>query len=322
MTAGCGVAVTIRNSCSWGALGMVPINKIVVLALGLAAIGSLAYARPRSSGQTLIVPPNQIVSGSVNGQAMNFQLLAWAPSTLILNPGPALSLGLKPGPFSGKLIVGKTRDKVMVTGAKYAIGSQATKGQIGWTNRAISTTASGWLGPGAAPFDVVTFQLHPAEAGETAHTLPMVFAGGGIVTTIKIDDKDITLTWDNSRAGTIVSGAAGAELAKANAGSFVGPVATEMVQLNAERPTRKLRLANPLRVGPISIRDMSVRTSEGGESSIPDMDADPSEIVVTASAGSKVKPEYFVFVGMNDMKNCSSLTFDKPAKLIRLMCRA
>ncbi len=301
---------------------MVQISKIFILALSVAAIGSLAYGKPRSSSQTLIVPPNQIVSGSVNGQAMNFQMLAWAPSTLILNPEPALSLGLKSGPFSGKLVVGKTRDKVMVTGAQYAIGSQATKGQIGWTNRAISPTASGWLGPGAAPFDVVTFQLHPAEVGETPYTLPMIFAGGGVVTTIKIGDKDITITWDNSRGGTIVSGAAGAEIAKANVGSFFGPVATEMVQLNAERPTRKLRLANPLRLGPISIRDISVRTSEGGESSIPDMDADPSEIVVTASARSRVKPAYFVFVGMNDMKNCSSLTFDKPAKLIRLMCRA
>lgn len=301
---------------------MVPINKIVIFSLSLADVGSLAYAKPRSSSETLIVPPNQIVSGSVNGRAMNFQMLAWAPSTLILNPEPALSLGLKSGPFSGKLIVGKTRDKVMVTGAKYAIGSQATKGQIGWTNRAISPTASGWLGPGAAPFDVVTFQIHPVQVGETPYTFPMIFAGGGIVTAIKIGDQDIAITWDNSRAGTIVSGAAGADIAKANVGSFFGPVGTEMVQLNAERPTRKLRLANPLRLGPISIRDISVRTSEGGESSIPDIDADPSEIVVTASARSKVKPEYFVFVGMNDMKNCSSLTFDKPAKLIRLMCRA
>lgn len=301
---------------------MVAMNKLVLLAISVAAIGSPGYGKPKSSGQTLVVPPNQIVSGSVNGQAMNFQMLAWAPSTLILNPEPAQSLALKPGPFSGKLIVGKTRDKVMITVAKYAIGSQATKGQIGWTSRAISPTASGWLGPGAAPFDVVTFQLHPAEGGETPHSFPMIFAGGGIVSKIKTGDQDITIMWDNSRGGTIVSGSAGAELAKANAGSFVGPAATEMVQLNAERPTRKLRLANPLRLGPISIRDVSVRTAEGGESSIPEVDVDPGEIVVTASAGSNVKPEYFVFVGMNDMRNCSSLTFDKPAKSIRLMCRA
>lgn len=301
---------------------MLPITKILVLVLGLAATGSLAYGKPRPAGETLIVPPNQIVSGAVNGKALNFQMLAWAPSTLILNPEPAQSLGLKSGPFSGKLIVGKTRDKVMVTGAQYTIGSQATKGQIGWTNRAISPTASAWLGPGAAPFDVVTFQLHPAEAGEISYTFPMSFAGGGIVATTKIGDKTITIMWDNSRGGTIASGAAGAEIAKANVGSFVGPVVSEIVQLNAERPTRKLRLANPLRLGPITIADISVRTSEGEDSSIPDSDADPSEIVVTASAKSKIKPDYLVFVGMNDMKNCSSLTFDKPAKLIRMMCRA
>jgi hypothetical protein len=300
---------------------VVPINKIAILALGFAAIGSLAYAKPKSSSETLIVPPNQIVSGSVNGQAMNFQMLPWAASTLILNPEPAQALGLKSGPFSGKLIVGKTRDKVLITVAQYAIGPQATKGQIGWTNRAISPTASGWLGPGAAPFDVVTFQLHPAVAGETPHTFPLVVAGGGIVTTIKVGEKVLNIMWDNSRAGTIVSGSAGAEIAKAYGGSFVGPVATEMVQLNAERPTRKLRLVTPLRLGPISISDVSVRTSEGGDTSIPDIDADPSEIVVTASTKSKVKPDYFVFVGLNDMKNCSSVTFDKPAKLIRLMCR-
>lgn len=301
---------------------MIPINKVAILALSVAAMGSLAHGKPRSSGETLIVPPNQIVSGSVNGQAMSFQMLAWAPSTLILNPEAVQSLGLKPGPFSGKLIVGKTRDKVMVTVAQYTIGSQATKGQIGWTNRAISPTASGWLGPGAAPFDVVTFQLRPAEAGETPYTLPLVLAGGGIVTKIRTGDKDLTVMWDNSRGGTIVSGAAGAELARANGGSLSGPVSNEMVQLNAERPTRKLRLSNPLRIGPISITDVSVRTSEGGDSSIPDTDADPSEMVVTADAKSKIKPDYFVFIGLDDMKNCSSLTFDKPAKLIRLMCRA
>lgn len=301
---------------------MVPINKVVVFALSLAAIGSLAYGKSRSSGDTLIVPPNQIISGSVNGQAMNFQMLAWAPSTLILNPEPALSLGLKSGPFSGKLIVGKTRDKVLITGAEYVIGSQSTKGQIGWTNRPISPTASGWLGPGAAPYNVVTFQLNPAEVGETPYTFPMMPAEGGLVAKIKVGDKDITIMWDNSRKGTIVSGAAAVEIAKANVGSFFGPVATEMVQLNAERPTRKLHLTNPLRLGPISISNVSVRTAEGGESSIPDPDADPSEIVVTASTKSKVKPAYFVFVGLDDMKNCSSLTFDKPAKLIRLMCRA
>jgi hypothetical protein len=302
-------------------LEMVHTNKLAVLVLSVAAMGAPAGGKPRPSGETLIVHPNQIVSGSVNGKAMNFQLLAWAPSTLILNPEPAESLGLKAGLFSGKLVVGKTRDKVLVTVAQYAIGSQATKGQIGWTNRAISPTASGWLGPGAAPFDVVTFQLRPAEAGETPYTLPLVLAGGGMVTTIRAGEKDLTVMWDNSRGGTIVSEAAGAEIAKANGGSFYGPAATEMVQLNAERPTRKLRLATPLRIGPISIGDVSVRTSEGGESDIPDPDADPSEMLVAVNAKSKIKPDYLVFVGLNDMKNCSSLTFDKPAKLIRLMCR-
>jgi hypothetical protein len=82
-----------------------------------------------------------------------------------------------------------------------------------------------------------------------------------------------------------------------------------------------MAIANPCVISPIRRTDVILWFSEYGDTSkAPDEHTDPNEIVVVAK-GSKIKPLHAIIVGRDDMAQCSSITFDKPAWQIRVWCQ-
>ena len=301
------------------------------LAVGLVALVSVdvAFAGAPASPDQLVVPPSQVVNGAVNGQPMTFQVRSVGPPNLILNQQTASRLGFKGGGWFGlfrrSAVIAKTKVTADTKATRFSVGAVSVKKRIGWTDGVVSPNASAFLGVGGVPQSVIRFQLRDPVAGERQIAFGMRnfgFPGYGTFLTIK-GMHPIALFFDNAHDTTIASAAAGVELAKLLNGRFVGLPAREVVTLNIARPTRVMKLETPLNLaGLVSVSHVSVRTSDGGDArGIPDAEADPAEIVVTAPGKSPVKPSYFLIIGRNDMRNCSSMTVDKAKMQVRLMCR-
>ena len=96
-----------------------------------------------------------------------------------------------------------------------------------------------------------------------------------------------------------------------------------VINLAVARPVRHLGLATPLRIGPLALTDMLVRTGDfGSVAAIADKDAppaDPDEIVVTGEK--KQKRRLRLDVGRDYLDRCSSIVFDKQARTLTLSCR-
>ena len=304
-------------------------SKYLTASALMIATGSLGYGKTPTPADEIIVPPSQIVNGAVNGRPMTFQVRSVGPPNLILNKQTATAMGWKGsgwfGLFRRSAIIAKNKVTADTKVTRFSVGARTVQKRIGWTDGVVSPNASAFLGVGGVPQSVIKFQLRAPVAGERQIAFGMRnfgFPGYGAFLTIK-GIHPIALFFDNAHDTTIASAAAGVELAKLLNGSFVGPPTREVVTLNIARPTRVMKLETPLNLaGLVSVSHISVRTSDGGDASrIPDADADPAEIIVTAPGKSPVKPSYFLIIGRNDMRNCSSMTVDKAKMQVRLMCR-
>ena len=79
-------------------------------------------------------------------------------------------------------------------------------------------------------------------------------------------------------------------------------------------------------LGPLRLSDLLVRTHDYGAAT----DIDPSEAdgletetrdVVVKGKRAKSKPSYVVYIGADMLKDCSSITYDKPGQTVTLRCR-
>lgn len=83
---------------------------------------------------------------------------------------------------------------------------------------------------------------------------------------------------------------------------------------------RTLRLARPFIVGPLAIAELGVRTGDfGNATAIREEGGDPDEVVVTGERR-RNRDRDRVAIGADQLRNCSSITFDKRARQVRLSC--
>lgn len=302
-------------------------RRSVVLGAGLSALTAFpaAAGRPAPPGTlpgTLIIAPDRVVTGAVNGQPARFRMQANGTSTLVLNPDAAARLGLR----GGWIKVGAKVGPVLVRGqtavTRYAVVGHDQRKRVGWFERPTAPGFDGDLGPASVPHPVVVFQLRPPVAGERPVVLPLADMGlRGLGTSLTIGGQTIFVTWALDRRDSVATAAAGAVLAPPLGGQFVGAPGRATFAFGVERPVRRLRLDHPLALGPLRLDAVQVRTADyGNVSAIPVADSDPGEIVVTGSRKSG-KALYALQIGTEAMAGCSSLVFDKPRRQIILHCR-
>ena len=81
-----------------------------------------------------------------------------------------------------------------------------------------------------------------------------------------------------------------------------------------------MRLGTPLAIGPFAISELGVRTADfGNASGIREEGGDPDEVVVTGDRR-RNRGRDRVAIGADQLRNCSSITFDKRARQVRLTC--
>jgi hypothetical protein len=83
-----------------------------------------------------------------------------------------------------------------------------------------------------------------------------------------------------------------------------------------------MRLGTPLLVGPLAISELGVRTADfGNAAAIRVVGGDPDEVIVTGDRR-RNRHRDRLSIGADQLRNCSSITFDKRARQIRLSCAA
>jgi hypothetical protein len=276
-----------------------------------------------ADGERII--PDAPVPVTIQGTAAQLRVDPGAPTMPVFNPDFAERAKLDAGPFAIRAGIGPVRVKGQSAVVRLDFGAGEFKRRATWFTANYTHDSDGTIGPGGLPEPRIRFDLHPAMPGERSVTLPLAdFGYVGMGSEMLVGGTKVRILFTLARERTIATAAAGATIAAAQDGRFAGAGETMPIRLNVMRPVRVMTLGRPLRVGPLAIDRIFVRTSDfGSAASIPDgtaPEADPDEIVVTG-AKKKGKQRIFIEIGRDALSRCSSILFDKPAKRVTLSCR-
>lgn len=295
-----------------------------------ATVGSLVAAlafggNAPPTERAELTPDNRIVTILVDGRETRVEVAPDGSGSPIVNASVAEDLGFKGSMVKGVHMVGPTKVMAQSNLGRVDFGDgEAKKRRVFWFERDWSDISEGRIGPVALPHGIVSYRLGEKEPGEREIALPMeMHERRGAYTMLEIDEVEVPVRFSFDRDETMLAASTGAALA----GAFDGAMNSESyllpIEMGISRPVRPMTFGKPVMLGDLPLREIVVRSQDTGSvGSIPDADLerdrDPNEIVVTGKRRKKAR--HFVYVGLASLAGCSSLTFDKPAKLIRLSC--
>lgn len=297
--------------------------KAAIGLAGLLLVGAKAPPAER------VVSGDGIGAATVNGTIGRIRIDPGATSMPVLDRAFAERAGLTSGMFAAGFMVGPTKLRGPTSVTTLAVGGKPFKRRVAWFDAKYAAGADGAIGPGGLPDRVIRFVLRPAVAGERTVALPMVDGGGlgggwgGLYATIPFRGAALKVRFDPHQPRTMVSAGLANSLANANGGAMTGAPSTATIVFGVERPVRRMRLATPLAVGMLSLAAIDVRVGDyGNASGIAEADVvpDPDEVVVTGKH-KRDRSRDRLTIGGDALAGCSSIVFDKPAKVIRLTCR-
>lgn len=268
----------------------------------------------------LVVRGDGLVNTTVGGTSARIRITPWAPAAPTLNPDFADRIGLKGGWFGFAVKVGpvKVNGKSSVT--RLDFGTMSFRRRVVWFDRRYEPQGDGAVGPGGLPAEVIRFELRSPRPGERVATLPLVQRlFQPTYSRITVAGREVNILFDPQHAQTLATAGAGSAIAADYGGQLVGATGKAEVAFGIDRPIRTLKLARPLAIGPLRFDSVPVRIGDSGSvAGIADADADPDEVVVTAKGGGKRRD--VLIIGRDALAGCSSIVFDKRAKVIRLSC--
>lgn len=275
-----------------------------------------------------VVSGDRVVAITVDGQPLRFRIDPGAPGLPVMKAAVAERLNLKGGGLLGVgmiYTIGSERVSGRTQVTRFAWdGAAKGRRRVGWVTRDWALPADGTVGPAGVPEGVVRFQLRPPRAGERTVAMPMFAAGGlfaewfAIGATVLVDGKPLVVRFDLEGRHSMVTAPAAVRLQAANGGVLTRETARQEVLFGVERPLRIMRLARPLAIGPLSLEDVAVRTTDGpGVNALRVEGDDPEEVLVN---GDKNPRPGSMRLGTDQLAHCSSIVFDKPAKQVRLTC--
>jgi hypothetical protein len=295
-------------------------------AIGGAALLLIGAAEP--ARDELVVTGDGVVAASVNGAPGRMRIDPAVPSLAMLGPHWAASARLRASFFGFGYLVGPNEVAGASAVARIAVGDGADprRRRVGWTARPYAANADGVIGPGGLPQRVIRFVLRPPLPGERTVSLPLVDEGGlfggwgGMYARIEVGGAPMRIRFDPYHPRTLATAGAAVRLASAHDGTIGGDIQSEEIAFGIERPVRILRLGRPLAIGPLALSTLGVRTADfGSTASIREEGSDPDEILVTGRRRRDTDRDR-VAVGADSLARCSSILFDKEARLVSLTC--
>jgi hypothetical protein len=302
------------------AMPSVPRRALAVLAL--SAIGA-------APSPVRVIRVGALEPTAVNGAAGTLLIDPGAPSIVMISTAFAERAQLKPGPFAIGWNFGPSVVRGRTAVARITLGGAPEKKRIGWTEQPYLAGADGSVGPGGLTDEVVRFVLHDTRPGERESVLPLVDGGGlfggaaGLFGRIMLDGEPVRIRFDLRHPANTTTAGTALTLARVHDGTLATATGKAEIAFGVERPVRLMTLAKPLGIGSLAITAISVRTTDFGNADKIATEArkpDPDEVVVTAK-GKRDRSRDRITLGTDTLAACSSITFDKRAKLIRLQCR-
>jgi hypothetical protein len=316
-----------------------PAARIAALALIVAAAhvpvsAQLPEAAPVISAPTplpeeLVLRGDNIVTLTLNGVPVRLEASAEAFGHPVVNPAIAeqallLAEGRRGWRFGPVVVEGQTAT------ALADFGSGAAPLAIAWADRAASEKADGTIGVHHLPYRRVTFAFHAAAADEVVLRFPLRSTGGAsntrVGTEVKVGKKKLMMIFVPERAENLITAPTANFIATHQEGGFAPQSdGIAVMDFAVERPTRIMRIAEPIMLGDLAVDRFAVRIEDYGDpkrvGEIGENDPrfDPGNILVSRRKG-RGKPDLLTRIGRDQIAHCSSLTYDFGLSEIRLSC--
>jgi hypothetical protein len=217
---------------------------------------------------------------------------------------------LGPVKMRGKLAHGDVR-----------LGDRSGRWLFSWFDREVVDGADGLISPAALPFDRVSFRLREPQPGER----PLAFVVShrplsGLHFQQLVQNRNVTVRLSVLEPATTATAAAGAVIASALDGKWVGAQRRHAVGLGVLRPARPLSLAKPLQLQQFSLTNLLVRSRDHrGNLSLPaELPLSADELLVTAPSSQAA--QFALTIGQDSLERCSRVTYVRPNRL-ELDCR-
>lgn len=306
--------------------------------LGLCALMPMAVllAANADAPTEIWIDADAPIDATIAGQSAQLQLVTGFVDRLTLNSQYVLKNGIKPAVIMGNADVsfwGRREIKGKNRPLRYTIRGVVEEGRAFWFADVPQPLLDGSVGPFAIPFSVVNVQLSPPRPDELVHSM---FYFGDLTNGSNAGHIDptfrttVNFSVEKRTRYPLASAATGAAIAAAYGGTLSGDPWEEEIAFGIKRPMRLLTLEKPFVIGALRFTQIAVRVRGGvdaggagdaiAEQAVDD-DTDPAEIIVEGK-GKKPKQPIFTFdISRDALDACSSITFDKVAKQIRLSCR-
>ncbi len=301
---------------------------------GLGSVAALALVGAAPSPQERVVAIDTTLPVMVERAAGRLRIDPGAPGRPVLTPdyaGRTRLRGSDDFPRYGYRVVyhvGRERVRARTRSVTLTVdGGEPLFLHAIWASRAFADGADVVMGPGGLAEPVVRFVLRPPIAGERTVAIPIAPAAGmfgvwsEMAGQVQVGVLPLNVRFAPYLATSVVTASAAAQLADTLGGRMTERTGTAEIAFGLRRPVRGMVLARPLAIGPLALDAVAVRTADigsvGGLPTTADAAADPDEIVVVARG--KRAPGSMT-LGADYLRRCSSIVFDKPARLIRLTC--
>jgi hypothetical protein len=308
-----------------------PLTALALLTAAMSPFWATAQT-PAPAAQLpeeLVLEGGNIVPIAINGVPLRFQVSADAFGSPVVNPDVAARLMLLPEGRRGWQF-----GPVSVEGAAANVladfGAGAVPMSLAWTDRTASDVADGVIGVHDLPHARVTFALGTPAGHEAVLTFPLRRAGGRsntrLGTAITVGKRKLLMIFVTERAENLVTAPTANFIATHHEGGFE-PASDGVAVMNfgIERPTRIMRLAEPIALGALALERFAVRIEDYGdprdvgEIGEGDPRFEKNRILVSRRKG-RGRPDLLTRIGRDQIARCSQITYDFAASKIRLSC--
>lgn len=290
-------------------------------------LASLIFAATPASAQVIAGPEPDMITLSgdflmpitINGLSMQLRVDPDIGGYMVLNSQSSAKLTVKPSMIGGVHRVGPISVFASSNVVNLSYGAINEKKRIfRLKERAVSPVGDGIAAPASLTYKKVRLILRPAQAGESEVKIPLSKDGHAML--IQIGNHNVRAGFNMLRDESLATADTGLLLATLQRGSFTDTQTKAVIRMDVERPVRMMLLDNPLKIDRLSLGKVFVRIRDFGDASaIPEGElVDDDEIVVTGK--SKKKPNHRLNLGRDFLKTCSTITYDFPARMVRLSC--
>lgn len=296
-----------------------------------AAQDPAALSAPAAVPGELVLEGDNLIAVTINGQPLLLEVSPDAFGVLAINHDVARRLRLRPHlvrrwQFGRKGITGAGEIALIDFGA----GPQ--EAMVTWVpGRSASAKADGQIGVHLLPWGRVTFALRqPGNEAQLVHRFPLKLAArryaARLGAEIPVGKKKLLMILVPDRAENLITADTANFIATHQDGGFApGSEGIALMSFGLERPTRTMRIANPIMLGDIAVNRFAVRIEDYGDpSSVGEISADEpyfdeNEIIVSRRKP-RGRPDLMTRIGRDQFAHCSRLTYDLAAMELVLTC--